>query len=76
VSGRSLVQRNPIECGESQCDRKPSTMRRPWSTRGCCDMVKRYRIMFCERGGVVLCMVRYWRQESAQMYKLVVLQLS
>ena len=26
----SLVQRNPTECGESECDRVNSTMRRPY----------------------------------------------
>jgi len=31
---RSLVQRSPIDCGVSECDRETSIMRRPWSTRG------------------------------------------
>ena len=26
---------SPTECGVSECDRKTSTLRRPWSTRGC-----------------------------------------
>jgi hypothetical protein len=34
VSGRSLVQRSPIDCGASECDREASIMRRPWPTRG------------------------------------------
>jgi len=29
ASGRSLVQRSPIECGVSDCDREASTMKRP-----------------------------------------------
>jgi hypothetical protein len=32
-SGRSPVQRNPTECGVSECDREASILRRPWSTR-------------------------------------------
>jgi len=36
VSGWSLVQRRPTECGAYQCDSEVSIMRRPWSTRGCC----------------------------------------
>jgi hypothetical protein len=32
----SLIQRSPAECGVSECDRKTSIMRRPWSTRGFC----------------------------------------
>ena len=35
VSGWSLIQRSPIECGVSECDRESSTMRSPWSTRSC-----------------------------------------
>ena len=31
-SGRSLVQKSPIECGASEYDREASIMRRPWST--------------------------------------------
>jgi hypothetical protein len=44
VSGRglcdgwSLAQRSLTECGVSECDREASTMRRPWTTRGCCAM--------------------------------------
>jgi len=29
ASGQSLVQRNPTECGVSECDREVSIMRRP-----------------------------------------------
>jgi hypothetical protein len=36
TTGRSLVQRSPTECGESECDREASIMRRPWPTGGCC----------------------------------------
>jgi hypothetical protein len=38
ASGSSLVQRNPAECGVSECDRETSIMRRPWPTRGCCTL--------------------------------------
>ena len=34
----SLIQRNPIECGVSECDREwqwSSTMKRPWPSRDC-----------------------------------------
>ena len=27
-----------LECGESECDREVSIMRRLWRTGGCCDM--------------------------------------
>jgi hypothetical protein len=40
VSGRSLVQSSPTECGVSECDRGASIMRRPWPTRGCCAIKK------------------------------------
>jgi hypothetical protein len=33
VSGRSLVQRSPTDCGASECDREALIMRRPWPTR-------------------------------------------
>ena len=36
ASGWSLIQRSPTECDVSECDRKASTMSRPWPTRGCC----------------------------------------
>jgi hypothetical protein len=36
VTGWSLVQRSPNECGVSECDREASIMRRSWPTRGCC----------------------------------------
>jgi len=35
ATGRSLIQRNPYECGASECDREASVMRKPWPTRGC-----------------------------------------
>jgi hypothetical protein len=35
ATGWSLVQRSPIECGVSECNREASIMRRPWFTRGC-----------------------------------------
>ena len=34
ASDWSFVQRNPIECGVSECDRKSSIMRWPWPTGG------------------------------------------
>jgi hypothetical protein len=36
VSGWSLVQRSPTDCGVSECDREAWIMRRPWPTGGCC----------------------------------------
>jgi len=35
LSGSSLVQKSPTECGVSECDRESSIMRSQ-STRGCC----------------------------------------
>jgi hypothetical protein len=35
VSGRSLVQRSPTECGVSEYDREALRVRRPWGTRDC-----------------------------------------
>jgi hypothetical protein len=35
ATGRSFVQRNPTQCGVSECDREASIMRRPWPTGGC-----------------------------------------
>jgi hypothetical protein len=37
-SGLSLVQRDPTECGVSECDHDASVMRRPWPIKGCCAM--------------------------------------
>jgi hypothetical protein len=31
ATSRSLVQRSPIKCGASECDREASTMWRPWA---------------------------------------------
>ena len=33
ATGRSLVQRRPIECGASECDLETSTMRKSRPTR-------------------------------------------
>jgi hypothetical protein len=38
ASGWSIVQRNPTECGVSECDHEASITRRPWPTRDCCAM--------------------------------------
>jgi hypothetical protein len=40
VSGWSLIQRHPIECGVSECNRKASIMSSPWPNCGCCAMGK------------------------------------
>jgi hypothetical protein len=32
--GRSLIQRSPIECGVSECDRETSICRRLWVIKG------------------------------------------
>ena len=37
-SSWSLVQRSPTECGVSECNRKASTMRRPWPIKSYCAM--------------------------------------
>ena len=41
ASDWSLLQRGPIECGVSECDRESSVMRRLWPTRDCCTMKRR-----------------------------------
>ena len=41
ATSRSLVQRIPTECSVSECDHEASTIRRPWSTRGCSAMGKK-----------------------------------
>jgi len=33
ASDRSLAQRSPTDCGVSECDHEPSTMRTPWPIR-------------------------------------------
>ena len=38
TSSWSLVQRSPIECGVSECDREASTTRSSWPARGYCTM--------------------------------------
>jgi hypothetical protein len=43
VMGRSLVQRNPTECGVSECDLETS-IRRPWPTGGCCAMGQKNKV--------------------------------
>jgi hypothetical protein len=48
ASGRSLVQRSPTECGESDCDREASIMRGPWPTRGCCVIGKKKYLVLSE----------------------------
>ena len=42
ATGRSLVQRSSTECGVSESDREASITRRPWPTRGCCTMEKKF----------------------------------
>jgi len=53
-SGWSLVERSPTECGVSECDRKASIMRRPWSSMGCCAMGKNFSHSFRLRPSCVL----------------------
>ena len=38
ATGRSPVQSNPTECGESECGREASILRKSWLTRRCCGM--------------------------------------
>jgi hypothetical protein len=45
---RSLIQRNPTECGLCVCDIETSSVRRPGPTRGCCAK----KILFIQK---------YWR---------------
>jgi hypothetical protein len=45
VSGWSLVQRSPTECGVSERDHESSTMRRPWPTGGCCDVGEKIKVV-------------------------------
>jgi hypothetical protein len=45
VTGLSFVQRIPTDCGVSECDRKASTMKRPWPTGGLSYHEK--KIIFC-----------------------------
>jgi hypothetical protein len=54
VSGRSLIQISPTECGVSECDRVSSIMRRLWSTRGCYIMEKEMREKISAYGVFVL----------------------
>jgi len=35
ATGQSLVQRSPIDCRVSECDRETSTRRRTWPIRDC-----------------------------------------
>jgi hypothetical protein len=44
VTGWSLVQRSPTECGVSECDREAS-MRRPRPPRGCRAIGKKKRVL-------------------------------
>ena len=59
MSGCSLFQKSPIECGVSECNREASIMRRPWPKRGCRDMERKrgtsYRQIHKE-------MVRMWKE--------------
>jgi hypothetical protein len=41
VSGLSLVQRSPTDCGVSEYDHESSIMRRSWPTTGLLGKVKR-----------------------------------
>jgi hypothetical protein len=43
VTGRSLVQRSPIECGVSECDLETSKRRQPRHNLGCCATGKKNR---------------------------------
>ena len=43
VSGPSLIQRNPSECGVSEFDREASILRRPWPT-GAVGPRKKFRL--------------------------------
>jgi len=40
ASSWSLIQRSLTDCDVSECDCEAVIMRRPWPTRGCCDIEK------------------------------------
>jgi hypothetical protein len=42
----SLVRRSPTDCGVPEYNREATEVRRPWPTRGCCAMVKKYQIHY------------------------------
>jgi len=42
ASGWSLVQRSLAACGVSECDPEALIMKRPWPSRGCCVLRKKY----------------------------------
>jgi hypothetical protein len=44
VSGWSLVQRSPTQCGVSECDHEALILKRTWPTRGCCAIGKKNAI--------------------------------
>ena len=46
ASCRSLLQRSPIYCGVSECDRVSSIMRRPWRTVGCWYLARNYTLLY------------------------------
>jgi len=47
VSGWSLLQRNPTECGVFECSHEASLKRRPWPTRGCRALERKWPF-FCD----------------------------
>jgi len=48
TSGRSLVQRSPVECGVSECDHESSKMSRLRSTGGCCVLLHKCLLLYRE----------------------------
>ena len=60
ASSSSLVQRSPTKCGLSECDRESSTKTRPWPTRDCRAMVKKYSC-----GGRSQRLLGLWRGSAA-----------
>jgi hypothetical protein len=42
ATDQSLVQKSPTGCGVSEYDRETSIMRRPWLTRGCLAVRKKF----------------------------------
>jgi hypothetical protein len=44
ASDWSFGQRNPTECSVSELDREACIIRKPWPTRGCCAIERKYNL--------------------------------
>jgi len=59
VSGWSLVQMSPVECGVYEFDCEASTMRRSWPTTGCLAKGRKKSQCFCEVH-LSMCNLKYY----------------